>query len=576
MAFNIFATATSDIPLANLDANFTMIGSSAVASTLYPTATTSITYGTTGTIHYFSGSGLAVTGTLSSTLDATLHGLTVGLGGGSFTAMTVVGYQAQNAVNTVGYATMVGYQAGYANTANNEAFGYRALYTNNTGSNNVAIGHSSLLLNTSGQFNIAIGRDSLQANTTASNNTAVGYQAGYTNTTGAASNYLGRQAGYTSNANYCTMMGDQAGYSSTGVGNTFFGYYAGGGVTSGTQNNCFGYASGNAITTGGKNSILGSYNGNQGGLDIRTASNYIVLSDGDGNPRGIFDSSGNLGLGVTPSAWYTGYKAFQLTGDIGFASIGGALRFNNYLNAGASADIYYSNGWAGRYRFTLGNHIWDTAASGTAGNTITFTQAMTLDASGNLLVGTTSASAGSGTTVSNANNSTWAFRAQSTAATSPNSILAKFTAASPNNAGNDFLYCEDGGSTLRARIYSNGGLANYSANNVNLSDKREKTNFASAKSYLDVICAIPVQTFNYIDQNLEEDDGFTLGVVAQDVQAVAPELVMESNWASKDEEPKMRLSIYQTDLQYALMKCIQEQQAIITALTTRITALEAK
>jgi len=83
-----------------------------------------------------------------------------------------------------------------------------------------------------------------------------------------------------------------------------------------------------------------------------------------------------------------------------------------------------------------------------------------------------------------------------------------------------------------------------------------------------------VQTFNYIDQNLEEDAGLTLGVVAQDVQAVAPELVSESNWAAKDEPEKMRLSIYQTDLQYALMKCIQEQQALITALTTRITALE--
>jgi hypothetical protein len=38
------------------------------------------------------------------------------------------------------------------------------------------------------------------------------------------------------------------------------------------------------ITTGSNNTILGAYNGNQGGLDIRTASNYIVLSDGDGNP----------------------------------------------------------------------------------------------------------------------------------------------------------------------------------------------------------------------------------------------------------------------------------------------------
>jgi len=50
-------------------------------------------------------------------------------------------------------------------------------------------------------------------------------------------------------------------------------------------------------------------------------------------------------------------------------------------------------------------------------------------------------------------------------------------------------------------------------------------------------------------------------------------LVVESNWGTED-EPKMRLSIYQTDLQYALMKCIQEQQVIIEALEARLTALE--
>ena len=93
-----------------------------------------------------------------------------------------------------------------------------------------------------------------------------------------------------------------------------------------------------------------------------------------------------------------------------------------------------------------------------------------------------------------------------------------------------FFDCEDTGG-FRFQVRSNGGLANYSANDVNLSDRREKTNFAPATSYLNKICAIPVQTFNYIDQNLEEDGGLTLGVVAQDVQAVAPELVMESNWA---------------------------------------------
>jgi len=149
-----------------------------------------------------------------------------------------------------------------------------------------------------------------------------------------------------------------------------------------------------------------------------------------------------------------------------------------------------------------------------------------------------------------------------------------FTGQNPNNTTSYFLQCTDAGE--KATIRSNGGIANFSANNVNLSDRREKTNFAPSKSYLDTICSIPVQTFNYIDQNMEEDSGLTLGVVAQDVQAVAPELVHESNWAGKDQPEKMRLSIYQTDLQYALMKCIQEQQQIINDLKARIETLESK
>jgi len=134
--------------------------------------------------------------------------------------------------------------------------------------------------------------------------------------------------------------------------------------------------------------------------------------------------------------------------------------------------------------------------------------------------------------------------------------------AAPNNSSNYYWVCSaiTPGETVRARLFSNGGLANYQGNDANLSDRREKTNFAPAKNYLDVICSIPVQTFNYIDQNHEEDGGLTLGVVAQDVQAVAPELIMESNWGT-EENPKMRLSIYQTDLQYALMKSIQELKA---------------
>jgi hypothetical protein len=62
------------------------------------------------------------------------------------------------------------------------------------------------------------------------------------------------------------------------------------------------------ITSGGKNTIIGGYNGNQGGLDIRTSSNNIVLSDGDGNVRLYINSSGSMLLdGATSSIGSQGH-----------------------------------------------------------------------------------------------------------------------------------------------------------------------------------------------------------------------------------------------------------------------------
>ena len=203
---------------------------------------------------------------------------------------------------------------------------------------------------------------------------------------------------------------------------------------------------------------------------------------------------------------------------------------------------------------------------------------MRIDTSGNLLVGTTATQSISGistdhTFIGTTNTNRWVSGFINNSASSPYGLAVSYTGSAPNASGNQFLFCRDTGGT-RFEVRSNGGIANYSGNNVNLSDAREKTNIELASNYLNKICAIPIKTFNYIDQNTKQDDGLTLGVIAQDVQAVAPELVMESNWAAKNEPEKMRLSIYQTDLQYALMKCIQEQQALIENLTTRLNALE--
>jgi hypothetical protein len=133
-----------------------------------------------------------------------------------------------------------------------------------------------------GTGNVGVGKQALNSNT-ANNNTAVGYQAGYTQTTSGDSTYLGYQAGY----------------SRTGSGNTCIGNYSGRDGTTGTDNTLVGRNSGYTILSGSKNTIIGMYNGNQGGLDIRTSSNNIVLSDGDGNPRLYIDSSGNAAVGST-------------------------------------------------------------------------------------------------------------------------------------------------------------------------------------------------------------------------------------------------------------------------------------
>jgi hypothetical protein len=110
------------------------------------------------------------------------------------------------------------------------------------------------------------------------------------------------------------------------------------------------------------------------------------------------DSSGNLGLGVTPGAWSV-IKAIEIGGfrnalfsDNGSTGVG--LASGAYFNASWKYALTGTN--VGRYEINAGTHIWNTASSGTAGDAITFTQAMTLAAAGNLLVGTTSANANGG------------------------------------------------------------------------------------------------------------------------------------------------------------------------------------
>ena len=152
MAFNIFATATSDIPLANLDANFTLIGAAAAVSTLYPTASTSITYGTAGTTHYLSGTGLAVAGaaTVGTTLGvtgATTLSSTLGVTG----AITGTGGNWNNAWSSAGSVVDVG-----ANNTSTAASSNARLLCNVTAT---STGDPTLLLSITGTKAWSVGID---------------------------------------------------------------------------------------------------------------------------------------------------------------------------------------------------------------------------------------------------------------------------------------------------------------------------------------------------------------------------------------------------------------------------------
>jgi hypothetical protein len=146
--------------------------------------------------------------------------------------------------------------------------------------------------------------------------------------------------------------------------------------------------------------------GTNGTLPYIEYGNGAGLAFTDGaTERARIDSSGNLGLGVTPTTGGYG-KGFQFSGDP--ASDLGTLWIqpintddhrvsltNNAKNSGVGSWAYFASSQsATMYEQVAGQHRWMTAGTGTAGDPISFTQAMTLDASGNLLVGKTSSSGG--------------------------------------------------------------------------------------------------------------------------------------------------------------------------------------
>jgi hypothetical protein len=123
--------------------------------------------------------------------------------------------------------------------------------------------------------------------------------------------------------------------------------------------------------------------------NIASGNSSLTLQTGSGNTTAVtVDTSQNVGIGTTPSAWGSAYKALQIGGGasgnfLNFQAPSQLISCNAYFNG--SNYVYQSSNYAGISDFngaSAGGFAWRLAASGTAGNTPSFIQAMTIDSSG--------------------------------------------------------------------------------------------------------------------------------------------------------------------------------------------------
>lgn len=284
------------------------------------------------------------------------------------------------------------------------------------------------------------------------------------------------------------------------------------------------------------------------------AADTIAFAEGGAEAMRI-DASGNVGIGVTP--------AFKL--DI--SGSGTTSKFNTLdtHDGGASISTWQK---VGRRAGTGTNAYINTVHSGSDavsaltwafGTSGTGTEAMRIDSSGNLLVGTTSQINSGLICAQGSLNSVNTFVCKNTVAQGSGQSFAYFA----NSAGNKAGSIDHTGTTTVAYTTS--------------SDYRMKENIAPMTGALTAVSQLKPCTYTW-----KEDGKAGQGFIAHELQAVVPDCVSGEKDAVDAEGNSQYQGIDTSFLVATLTAAIQEQQATIvslqdtlTALTTRITALEA-
>jgi hypothetical protein len=253
------------------------------------------------------------------------------------------------------------------------------------------------------------------------------------------------------------------------------------------------------------------------------------------------DANGNLGiLATTPNTWLSGWGAYQAgTSSLISGPNNTFFGTNIYLNASGNW-TYQTTNPANLYGQSNGSFVYYTVASGTAGTTATLNQIMTLDASGNLLLGTSSP-------VLNGK-----FTTNFSGVTS-NSIVLNETA---NTSSSGFIVFAESGTSIGSisRVATTSAVA-YNTT----SDQRLKSNIENANPILEKLIQVKVRQYDWTEGQIHQDYGF----IAQEIEPILSGVVTKGN-TEKD--------MWQLDysrLTPHLVKAIQE-------LSEKVTALEAK
>jgi hypothetical protein len=142
--------------------------------------------------------------------------------------------------------------------------------------------------------------------------------------------------------------------------------------------------------------------------------------------------------------------------------------------------------------------------------------------------------------------------------------------ANDQNGTATYFYRAVGGPTERFTVRTNGGIANYQANDVNLSDRNAKKDISPADGTWDCIKEWEIVNYRYKDQPADAD--LNLGVIAQQVAESCPEVITVFEEA-KDDQPE-KLGVKEQQMYWMAIKALQEAQVRIEQLEAAVATLQ--